>query len=76
MWVDRTHDELSRICLRRPVVSDGLTPAQQRVAQLVAAFISNLYIASTLYMSLRSVLSHLTKVYREYGIKSRAQLLA
>ena len=76
MWVDRTHDELSRIGLRRPVVSDGLTPAQQRVAQLVAAGMSNREIASTLYMSLRSVESHLTRVYREYGVKSRAQLLA
>ena len=76
MWVARARDELGRIGLRRAVVSDGLTPAQQRVAELVAAGMSNREIASTLFMSLRSVESHLTKVYRELGVKSRVQLVA
>ena len=51
-----------------------MTPTQQRVAELVAAGMSNREIAGTLYMSVRSVESHLTKVYRELGIRSRAQL--
>ena len=76
MWVDRTRDELSRIGLRRPTVSDGLTPAQTRVAELVAQGMSNREIASTLNMSPRSVEAHLTKIYREYGVRSRAQLVA
>lgn len=74
MWVARARDELNRIGLRRPRPSEGLTPAQQRVAELVAAGMSNREIATTLYMSLRSVEAHLTKVYREYGVRSRAQL--
>jgi DNA-binding CsgD family transcriptional regulator len=37
---------------------------------------SNQQIANTLYMSRRSVESHLTKTYREFGVKSRAQLIA
>jgi DNA-binding CsgD family transcriptional regulator len=37
---------------------------------------SNRQIAGTLYMSPRSVESHLTKAYRELGVKSRAQLVA
>ena len=76
MWADRARDELSRIGLRRPAVSEGLTPAQERVAQLVASGMTNREIASTLYMSSRSVESHLTKVYREHGVRSRAQLVA
>ena len=76
MSVERARDELGRVGLRRAVVSDGLTPTQARVAGLVAAGMSNREIASTLYMSLRSVESHLTKVYRELGVKSRAQLAA
>jgi DNA-binding CsgD family transcriptional regulator len=76
MWVERARDELGRVGLRRSAVSEGLTPAQARVAELVAAGMSNREIASTLYMSLRSVESHLTKVYRELGVKSRAQLAA
>ena len=76
MWVDRTRDELSRIGLRRPTVSEGLTPAQTRVAELVVDGLSNREIAGTLYMSPRSVEAHLTKIYREYGVRSRAQLVA
>ncbi|HUA48645.1 MAG TPA: AAA family ATPase [Solirubrobacteraceae bacterium] len=76
MWVDRTRDELSRIGLRRASVSEGLTPAQMRVAELVVDGLSNREIASALYMSRSSVEAHLTKVYREYGVRSRAQLVA
>jgi DNA-binding CsgD family transcriptional regulator len=62
--------------LRRPAVSVGLTPAQARVAQLVVSGMSNREVATTLYMSLRTVAAHLTKVYRERGVRSRAQLIA
>ena len=37
---------------------------------------SNKEIANTLFMSTRSVEAHLTKTYRELGIRSRAQLAA
>ena len=76
LWIERTRDELSRIGLRRPAVTAGLTPAQARVAHLVVAGLSNQEIASTLYMSTRSVESHLTKIYREFGVRSRGQLIA
>jgi DNA-binding NarL/FixJ family response regulator len=75
LWLDRAHDELGRIGLRRAAITEGLTPAQTRVAELVAAGLSNQEIASTLYMSTRTVESHLTKIYREYGVRSRAQLV-
>lgn len=70
----RARDELSRIGLRRASVSTGLTAAQARVAELVVAGMSNREIANALYMSTRSVEAHLTKVYRELGVKSRSQL--
>jgi ATP/maltotriose-dependent transcriptional regulator MalT len=76
LWVTRTRDELGRIGLRRPTVSDGLTPAQTRAAELVAAGLSNREIATTLHMSISSVESHLAKVYREFGVRSRSQLVA
>jgi DNA-binding NarL/FixJ family response regulator len=76
MWVARARDELGRVGLRRAVVSDGLTPAQERVAELVLAGMSNRQIADTLYMSLRTVETHVTKIYRELGVKSRAQLIS
>ena len=37
---------------------------------------SNREIAATLYMSVRSVEAHLTKAYRELGVRSRSQLVA
>ena len=74
LWVARVRDELGRIGLRRAVVSEGLTPAQSRVAELAVAGATNREIAHELYMSERSVEAHLTKVYRELGIRSRAQL--
>jgi DNA-binding NarL/FixJ family response regulator len=33
-------------------------------------------IAAELFMSLRTVESHLTVIYRRYGVRSRAQLVA
>ena len=74
IWVARARDELGRIGLRRAVVSEGLTPAQSRVAELAVAGATNREIAQTLYMSERTVEAHLTKIYREFGIRSRAQL--
>ena len=48
-------DELSRIGLRRAEAAEGSTPAQARVAELVAAGLTNLQIAGQLHMSLRAV---------------------
>ncbi|MBV9474045.1 MAG: helix-turn-helix transcriptional regulator [Solirubrobacterales bacterium] len=76
VWISRTRDELSRIGLRKAKSSDGLTPAQTRVAELVASGLSNPEVARQLHMSLRTVESHLSRVYREHGVKSRAQLAA
>lgn len=76
LLVSRTRDELSRIGLRRAKATEGLTPAQARVAQLVATGLSNPQIARELHMSVRTVESHLTRVYREYGVSSRSQLVA
>jgi DNA-binding CsgD family transcriptional regulator len=76
IWVSRARDELSRIGLRRARVTEGLTPAQERVAELVVAGSSNAEIARELHMSLRTVESHLTRVYQEHEVKSRTQLVA
>jgi DNA-binding NarL/FixJ family response regulator len=74
LWIARARDELGRIGLRRAVVTEGLTPAQQRVAELAVGGATTRQIAQTLYMSERTVESHLTKIYHELGIRSRAQL--
>jgi len=75
IWLTRARDELSRIGLRGAKATEGLTPAQARVAELVAAGMSNPEIARELHMSLRTVVSHLSRVYQECGVKSRTQLI-
>jgi DNA-binding NarL/FixJ family response regulator len=41
-----------------------------------AAGMTNRQIANEFYMSLRSVESHLTNIYRHHGVRSRSQLAA
>ncbi|MFL5824406.1 MAG: ATP-binding protein [Solirubrobacteraceae bacterium] len=76
LLVSRARDELSRIGLRRARVTEGLTPAQTRVAELVTEGMSNAEVARELHMSLRTVESHLSRVYREHGVSSRSKLIA
>lgn len=76
IWVSRARDELSRIGLRRARRTEGLTPAQARVAELVAAGSTNAEIARELHMSLRTVETHLSRVYKEHGVTSRSRLAA
>ena len=72
----RARDELSRIGLRRAKATEGLTAAQTRVAELVVAGLTNPQIAQQLHMSVRTVESHLSHVYREHHVSSRSQLVA
>lgn len=51
-----------------------LTPDEQRVAELVASGASNRQVASTTYVSVRTVELRLTSVYRKLGIRSRKEL--
>jgi DNA-binding NarL/FixJ family response regulator len=76
IWVARARDELSRIGLRRAKTTEGLTPAQTRVVELVVTGLTNAEIARELHMSLRTVESHLTRIYQEHGVRSRGQLAA
>jgi DNA-binding CsgD family transcriptional regulator len=60
---------------RRPPASDEeLTPQELQVAQLAAAGLSNREIAERLFLSHRTVASHLYRVYPKLGITSRNQL--
>jgi DNA-binding CsgD family transcriptional regulator len=76
LWLPRARDELSRIGLRRAKTTEGLTPAQTRVVELVVAGSTNPEIARELHMSLRTVESHLTRIYQEHHVRSRTQLIA
>lgn len=54
----------------------SLTPQEQRIAREVARGASNREIATILFVSPKTVESHLTHIHRKLGVRSRAQLVA
>lgn len=54
---------------------ESLTPAERDVARLVADGLSNKVVAIRLFISPRTVQTHLTHIYAKLGITSRVQLI-
>jgi DNA-binding NarL/FixJ family response regulator len=73
LWAEKTRAELARISGRR-AGGDELTETETRVAELAAAGRSNKEIAAELFMGVSTVESHLSRVYRKLGVRSRAGL--
>jgi len=71
-WAERARGELGAIGGRTR--SEGLTPAERRVADLVAEGRTNAEVAATLFLAERTVASHLTHVYAKLGVRSRTEL--
>jgi DNA-binding CsgD family transcriptional regulator len=71
-WVEKARAELGRVGGRTRV--DGLTPAERRVADLVAEGRTNREVAATLFLGERTVASHLTRIYAKLGVRSRTEL--
>ena len=66
-----------RTARRRPQTGwDSLTPAEHAVAGLVAEGLSNPQIGERLYVSRRTVQTHLAHVFVKLDLTSRAQLAA
>jgi len=77
-WSDRASQELrasgetSR--QRVPEARDQLSPQEVQVAGLAASGLSNREIGEKLYLSHRTVASHLYRIFPKLGITSRAEL--
>jgi DNA-binding CsgD family transcriptional regulator len=54
---------------------DALTPTEHDVVQLVTEGLANKDIATRLFVSPRTIQSHLTHVYNKLGVNSRVQLV-
>jgi DNA-binding CsgD family transcriptional regulator len=72
-WLERARNELARVSGRAPSRGE-LTPTERRVAQLAAAGKANKEIAAELYVTVRTVETHLTKIYEKLAIRSRGGL--
>jgi DNA-binding CsgD family transcriptional regulator len=71
-WRERAESELARFSGRTR--EEGLTPAERRVAALVAEGRTNREVAATLFLGERTVETHLTHIYAKLGIRSRTEL--
>ena len=71
-WAERAQAELGRISGRTR--QEGLTAAERRVAALAAQGQTNREVAAALFLSERTVESHLTNIYAKLGIRSRTEL--
>lgn len=65
-----------RAVLNKDRPHDMLTPQEDAVAALVATGLSNREVAAELFLSVKTVQFHLTRVYAKLGIRSRAELAA
>jgi DNA-binding CsgD family transcriptional regulator len=72
IWIEQARSELGRIGGRSR--EDGLTAAERRVALLVAEGRTNQEAAATLFLSERTVASHLTSIYAKLRVRSRTEL--
>lgn len=61
---------------RRVNAWDALSPQELQIAQLAAAGLSNREIGQRLYLSHRTIASHLYRIFPKLGVSSRAQLSA
>lgn len=71
-WVAETRRELARLGGRQRI--EGMSPSERRVAELVAEGRSNRDIAAALFVTERTVASHLTHAYAKLGVRSRTEL--
>jgi DNA-binding CsgD family transcriptional regulator len=72
LWAQRAREEIERLGGRAP--AGGLTPAEQRIAELVAAGKTNKEVAAILVVADRTVESALTQIYRKLDVRSRTEL--
>jgi DNA-binding CsgD family transcriptional regulator len=73
LWAEQTRTELARIGGRTPT-GDELTEAESRIAALVADGRTNREVADTLFLTVHTVETALTRIYRKLGVRSRAEL--
>ena len=77
-WEERARAELrasgETARKRGDEARDQLTPQELHIARLVGSGLSNKEIAANLYLSPRTIDSHLRNVFAKLGISSRTQL--
>ena len=77
-WADLTHIALratgERARRRDPSTLDDLTPQEATVARLVASGLTNRDVAARLFLSPKTIETHLAHVFRKTGVRTRTEL--
>ncbi|WP_027346242.1 AAA family ATPase [Hamadaea tsunoensis] len=71
-WLESARADLARL---DGAPAAGLSPTEQRIVDLLLAGATNREIAAALYLSLKAVEANLTRLYRRYSVRGRAQLI-
>ena len=74
LWESRTRVALAGISGRAPTVPETLTRAEQEIAELAAAGLTNRQIAERLFVSPKTVATHLSHTYAKLDVRSRTEL--
>ena len=74
LWIEKAERMLGGADDASLDVLQPLTPAERRVAEVVAGGATNRAAADQLFVSVRAVEVHLTSIYRKLGIHSRSEL--
>ncbi|HMJ01777.1 MAG TPA: AAA family ATPase [Conexibacter sp.] len=76
----RAYDELAatgeHVRHYTPIGVESLTPSQRRVAELAASGMTNRQVAQALFLTVKTIETHLAAAYDKLGIRSRQQLPA
>jgi DNA-binding CsgD family transcriptional regulator len=73
LWADHARSELERVVVHATSGTE-LTPTEARIAELVAAGRTSREVAEALFISIKTVDSNLTRIYRKIGVRSRTEL--
>jgi DNA-binding NarL/FixJ family response regulator len=77
-WAERARHELRAAGVasrpRERVAMDELTPQELQIAQMAAAGLTNREIGERLYLSHRTIGSHLYRIFPKLGVTSRSEL--
>jgi DNA-binding CsgD family transcriptional regulator len=74
LWERRARAELAAVSGRAPAAPQALTDAERRVAGYAAAGLTNQEIAERLFVSTKTVATHLGHVYAKLQLRSRTEL--